>query len=300
MDESSRSAEPDQLTRPPDGFGVIYLAMGRPYLAQALSSALSLRITDPEVPYAIVTNVTESPPELQWFTDNDHWIHVDVTTADNRRVKTAILDHTPFERTLWVDADTIVRADLGLIDYSLGFCEVMARPYLERITGKRGGQQLLDSSWSVGETFMCNSGVVAFRRSAGTDRFFAEWQRAFEALGLPIDQPAFVPAIYTSGVHFLPLPRRFNEGAPSALETDDIAILHYKRRGDRTTRRLVEDVAVRLFGDDPELRAEVRKALEPGKKKLRQRAYRRSRNQDRFRPSIVAPIRREAEARGWL
>lgn len=59
------------------------------------------------------------------------------------------------------------------------------------------------------------------------------------------------------------------------METDTITILHHKRRGDRTSRRLVKNVAIRLFGDESELRAEARRALECGKKKRRQGAYRR-------------------------
>ena len=285
-------------------FGVVYLALGRPYVAMAMTSALSLRITNPAVPFTILADVT--PDDVgNWFGADDAWTMLPSEPPQDGqpplRRKTSVYPFFRHDRTLFIDADTVVLGDLRSVDHSLEHFDVLARPYLERGEGRHSHHPLTPSGPPLGEVPSCNTGVIGLRRSEAVREFFTTWGAAIEQMGIANDQPPFVPALYASpDVRFFPLPRRFNEGAPSALETDDIAILHYKRRGDRTTRRLVEDVAVRLFGDDPELRAEVRKALEPGKKKLRQRAYRRSRNQDRFRPSIVAPIRREAEARGWL
>lgn len=286
------------------GFGVVYLALGRPYVAMAMTSALSLRITNPDVPFTILADLVldDAGP---WFGTEDAWTLLPSEPPREGqpplRRKTSVYPFFRHDRTLFIDADTVVLGDLRTVDHALEHFDVLARPYLERGAGRHSDHLLTPSGPPLGEAPSCNTGVIGFRRSEAVQGFFVTWAAAIERMAIANDQPPFVPALYASpAIRFFPLPRRFNEGAPSAIETDDIAILHYKRRGDRTTRRLVEDVAVRLFGDGPELRAEVRRALEPEKKKLRQRAYRQSRNQDRFKPSIVTPIRREAEQRGWL
>ena len=294
-------------------FGVLYLALGRPYVAMALTSALSLRLTNPSVPFTILTDTSLDESSVKWFGPRDRIVDMTSTLAadtslspgvDGRSAltrKPLIYSHARHERMLFIDADTLVLGDLEVIDQSLRHFDILARPYLERGVGRYATKALHDTGLTLGEAVSCNTGVIAFRKGEPVEEFFITWSSTIDEIGIDNDQPPFVPALYASPkVRFFPLPRRFNEGAPSAIETDDIAILHYKRRGDRTTRRLVEDVAVRTFGDSATLRKDVQSALLPGKSKRRQRAYRRSRNQDRFRRSIVAPIRETAEARGWL
>lgn len=284
------------------GFGVLYLALGQTYSAMALTSAMTLRITNPAVPFTILTDVPLDPSAIPWFGPEDHG--VDVASAGGRSAlvrKPSVYGHARHERTLLIDADTIVLGNLGVIDHTLRRFDVIARPYLERGGGRYATRPLHDTGLMIGDAVSCNTGVIGFRRGDHVREFFATWSSTIDAIGIDNDQPPFVPALYASPlIRFFPMPRRFNEGAPSALETDDIAILHYKRRGDRTTRRLVEDVGVRLFGDSDELRSAVRDALRPGRSKRRQVAYLRSRNQDLTRCSIVTPVVETARSRGWI
>lgn len=284
------------------GFGVLYLALGRSYAAMALTSAMTLRITNPSVPFTILTDVPLDPDAIPWFGQEDRV--VDVASAGERSAlarKPSVYGHARHERTLFVDADTIVLGDLDLINHTLLRFDVIARPYFERGGGRYAVRPLLDTGLVIGDAVSCNTGVIGFRRGEHVREFFATWSSKIDEIGIDNDQPPFVPALYASPrVRFFPMPRRFNEGAPSALETDDIAILHYKRRGDRNTRRLVEDVGVRLFGDSEELRSAVRNALRPGRSKRRQVAYLRSRNQDLIGRSIVTPVLKRARLRGWI
>ena len=77
-----------------ENFGVIYVAFGAPYLAQALVSAISLRVTNPDVPVCIVTNVVREPPRLAWWSPEDHWIFLEKETADNRNAKRVVCSET--------------------------------------------------------------------------------------------------------------------------------------------------------------------------------------------------------------
>ena len=81
-----------------ENFGVIYVAFGAPYLAQALVSAISLRVTNPDVPVCIVTNVVREPPRLAWWSPEDHWIFLEKETADNRNAKLRMNELSPFGR----------------------------------------------------------------------------------------------------------------------------------------------------------------------------------------------------------
>jgi hypothetical protein len=63
-------------------FGVVYLALGAPYLAMAINSLLSLRITNPGIPVCVITNVVRHPPKKSWwsFEIGDQWVFKDIAT----------------------------------------------------------------------------------------------------------------------------------------------------------------------------------------------------------------------------
>ena len=50
-----------------DEFGVVYVAFGAPYLAMALVSVVSLRVTNPTVQVCVVTNVVRDEPRTPWW-----------------------------------------------------------------------------------------------------------------------------------------------------------------------------------------------------------------------------------------
>ena len=81
-----------------ENFGVIYVAFGAPYLAQALVSAISLRVTNPDVPVCIVTNVVREPPRLAWWSPEDHWIFLEKETGSAEKTMIDRIYREDFER----------------------------------------------------------------------------------------------------------------------------------------------------------------------------------------------------------
>lgn len=281
-------------------FGVIYVALGASYLAMAMTSALSLRLTNPTVPYSVVTNVRPEPPAVPWFGSQDRWIHLELPDDENRAVKTRIDRFAIEERSLYLDADTLVAGDLGFLDFELHHFDVLAYPELRRTGGDHGAPALLDSRWRLNDGVVWNGGVIGFRRSVGSTDLFERWNHHFVELGLTIDQPALVQALHTTVARIHPLGVRFNTTESTGDPDRSVTILHYKRRGDRATRALVTEVAERLFDESELSRRMLAGSLAPSRSKRRRWEFIAARNADLLHTSVATDLRRRAVAAGWL
>ncbi|XKE44003.1 hypothetical protein LG302_11475 [Halomonas organivorans] len=195
--------------------GVIYLALGRPYLAMALLSAKSLRETNPEIPYTIVTNVMETPPEVTFFIEGvDRWIYVSECSSNNRSLKTRILDFSEYDNTVFLDCDTIVLGRLDKAQQILDYFDIALR--LNRYPQKRSGKgdvSVLPGA-QISDLPHWNSGVMLMNRSDRTRRFFETWNNKFHELQCPYDQVSLVPTIFESDARVLSLDERWNATDP--------------------------------------------------------------------------------------
>lgn len=281
-------------------FGVVYVAFGAPYLAMALTSTLSLRLTNPAVPFTVVTNVPHDPSTVPWFTTQDHWVQLDLPDGENRAIKTRVDRYATSARSLYLDADTLVVGDLGFVDFELRHFDVLAFPELRRTGGRHGAPALLDGPWTLHDGIVWNGGVIAFRRSAGSTDLFDRWHRYFVEFGLPIDQPALVHALHTTSARVHPLGARFNTTASTGDPDGSVTILHYKRRGDRATRALVAEVAARFLDGAGLSSRALAEALAPSHSKRRRWDLVAARNADLLRPSLATEVRRRAVATGLL
>jgi lipopolysaccharide biosynthesis glycosyltransferase len=195
--------------------GVIYLALGRPYLAMALLSAKSMVDHNPEIPFTIVTNVSKEPPKADFFRKNfDDWIHVDVDASVNRNLKTNILKYSKYDKTVFLDCDTIVMGDLSVASFMLDYFDVCVR--LNRYPQKRKGKGDVNvlGGLRVRDLPHWNSGVMLIRRSDPAKAFFESWSLKFSELGNKYDQVALVPAIFETGARILSLEDRWNATDP--------------------------------------------------------------------------------------
>ena len=216
--------------------GVMYVAFGAPYLAMALTSIASLRAFNALNPVCVVTNVSRTPPEAEWWrTLKDfHWIFIDDATYNNRHVKTDIYRYSPFYKTLYLDCDTLVLSNIGQISFFLDHFDILLRHINSPVMDSH--KFLFDGKVRLGECGAFNSGVVGFRKNENVKRFFSCWSERFKLHGSKRDQPALVEAIYHSNVRLLPIPEQWNHGDAWRLakqKRDDVIIWHYKSRMDR-------------------------------------------------------------------
>ena len=224
--------------------GVMYVAFGRPYLAMALVSIRSLRQTNPKMPIQVVTNVAPSPPDglQEWRPGDDIWSFLDWGSEKNRQVKTQLNKFTAFDRTIFLDCDTIVMGPMAAATTLLDYWDVGLRlnPYPQTADGK-GDVDILKGQ-RVSALPHWNSGVVMFRNNAKTDVMFDLWHRLYKHYKIGFDQVALVEALFRSEVRLLSLGRRWNASDPFFNRgpwREETIIFHY---GSNISNRLRQKI----------------------------------------------------------
>lgn len=218
--------------------GIITISIGDSfYNSLAADLARSLEVHCPDIPRAIITNRTDSPELSRLY---QHLIQPVDEESYAFSHKLLLNDYSPFEETLYIDADSLVFRDLGFIweqykDQSVGFQGRVSR---EGEWYKQDMAQLiakLDLSCMV----QIQTGLLYFDKSDKSEEFFAIardtypklpelgfriWEhRAKDAMS---DEPAF--GISASKLGLMPAkdPSRlmgFPMGITSKLEIDVIA-----------------------------------------------------------------------------
>ncbi len=108
----SRPAVRTSRTRIP-GEGVTVMAYGSDrYHAQAADLARSLRLRSPSVPLAVVT---DRPAHELLGSLFDHVVSLPAGIPPDCRAKLDLNLHSPFERTLYLDSDSLAFRDVGFI-----------------------------------------------------------------------------------------------------------------------------------------------------------------------------------------
>ena len=186
--------------------GVVYVAWGKAHVDVARRSAASVKRHNPGLPCAI------------WCAAEDDTTGFDqafVIPDGMTRPKVGALKLSPYDETLYLDNDTIIRADLGSLfdllqrfDLCGAHVKLWHRPRHRRM-------------WrtDVPETFPeINCGVLLYRKSARTVAFFDDWQAAYDAAGMKIDQPTFRETLWNSDLRFYVFPPQYNKRIFEASE----------------------------------------------------------------------------------
>lgn len=186
--------------------GVLYVAWGRAHVDVARRSAASVKRHNPDLGTAI------------WCAANDDTTGFDqayVVPDGLKRPKVNLLQNTPFEETLFLDNDTLVRSDLqSLFDVLERFDMAGAQVVLWH--RPRHNKPVRHA---VPETFPeINTGVLLYRRNAATTQFFKDWADRFAESGFGIDQPSFRDVLWESDLRFHVLPPQFNKRVFEASE----------------------------------------------------------------------------------
>lgn len=198
--------------------GILYIATGRRHLDEMLVSARSVRRHMPGLPIVLYTDQENLPAG----------VFDEIRRIGNPRHsfmdKIAPLCETPFERTVFLDTDTLVCAPipdlfeiLDRVDLALAHA-----PYRS------------DAAFSTPNCFVeLNTGVLAYRRTPQMVALFQDWLRIYEeevaATGrMESDQHAFREALYRSPVPFYVLPPEYNLRTvmPAAVGRSRVRIIH--------------------------------------------------------------------------
>ncbi|MCK0151481.1 hypothetical protein MWU54_15670 [Marivita sp. S6314] len=186
--------------------GVVYVAWGKAHVDVARRSAASVKRFNPDLSCAI------------WCAADDDTSGFDeafVIPPGMTRPKVGALKLSPYDETLYLDNDTMIRADLSsLFDLLQKFDLCGAHVMLWHRPRHRRMWQT-----EVPETFPeINCGVLLYRKSAETEAFFDAWQAAYDAAGMKIDQPTFRETLWHSDLRFYVFPPQYNKRIFEASE----------------------------------------------------------------------------------
>lgn len=183
--------------------GVIYVAQGAGYLDLAIASARSLRALTPGLPIDLFCS-EPVPGELLGGAVFDQ---LQPIPDGAPRAKIACMPLSRFERTLFLDCDTLVVKPLGDLFQILDRFELALAHDVRRISALVREGYAAETPYAFPQL---NTGVLLYRRSAATQGFFADWARRYLEAGLARDQVTFKDLIWSSDIRFYVLPPEFN------------------------------------------------------------------------------------------
>lgn len=189
--------------------GALYIAYGDAAVRQATISISTLRQRAPKLPIAVVSN-KNSFPSCTFIERPD-------ADLGAREWKTRMYELSPFDKTLFLDADTEVLSSpeagfklLEYVDIVLG--QDLHRIFMSAIAYSKLVREEVTATVSEigGEHFMYfNSGVIFFNKNERVKAMMEEWHREWERWKTH-DQPALLRAIHSSPVRIAPIRSPWN------------------------------------------------------------------------------------------
>lgn len=187
--------------------GVIYIVTQNPkYVDLLLSSSRSLKAAMPDLPITVFSQFPVSSPNI------DRVILV-TPTSDAFYDKTRLMLESPYERTLFIDADTFVLGPVPELFTLLDRfdCAATHEEYVNTDWFKRCPQHDIPASFPE-----FNTGILVFRRSDAMNGVLQNWRDLYQDYlrshpSEPVnDQPFFRAAAYYSDTRIATLTREYN------------------------------------------------------------------------------------------
>lgn len=184
--------------------GFVYVATGKKYLDEAIFSVAHLKKHHPDVPIAVYT---DEPDYIKAkSSDFDHIIVVDKPFFSWR--DKLLMRNTPFEKTIFVDTDTLCIMPMYELFDLLDNFEMLINSNAE------GYQNQIDNKYTNSAFPEFNTGLICFRKSLLMEKkFFERWEELYvkyESIKLPEDQVSFRVLISTGLIKYCWIPAAYN------------------------------------------------------------------------------------------
>lgn len=192
--------------------GVIYVATGEKFVAEAEASLSTLRQSNPGLPAVLLTDAPPARAAGLWDE-----VMVDPGLQGQGGRSKLHMDRAPWERCLFLDTDTMVCGDL-----SAGFALLDRFDFAGEHSHSGHHYEVAGLPTSFPEI---NSGVLFWKKNASTQALFERWRELYDADakkygGRKWDQKSLRQAVWESEVRFTNLPMSYNLMTyfPAALE----------------------------------------------------------------------------------
>ena len=218
--------------------GAVYVAFGDQYIKEAQEAAASFRFFNPKIPVCLIS---DADAQVDGF-------EIQIHTKRQSPVIRGKLEmfRSPFDRSLFLDTDTLVFSPLNEVFELLDTFDIVFRQ------DSSGYHYKLDG---VPHAFPePSTGVIGFRKSPKIERFAKSWAKYFDDyaadMGREWDQRSFRHAIYVSDLRHSVLPPEYNfmPYAP-ACASGDLRIIHGRPREllQKTKRLMDRELGPRAY-----------------------------------------------------
>jgi hypothetical protein len=188
--------------------GVLYVAYGEKARKMAQASILTVRRHAPGLPVAVVSDAPLAGAD----------VHVFHSEADRgaRTQKTQMYRLSPFDETLFLDADTEMRASpepgFRLLEFvDLVLAQDVTRNFADNKWPHLNQEEVAATAREIGtaQHMYFNSGVIFFRRNERVEAMMDAWHEEWQRWGVH-DQMALLRAIHRSPVRIAPMRAPWN------------------------------------------------------------------------------------------
>lgn len=232
--------------------GVIYIAVGGQYVAEAVTSAASLKKCMPNLPITLFSSEAVASPYFN-----------QIKVIDSPRYDTPGLDKishmydSPYEYTLFLDSDTYICADLleifnllDMFDMAVAHAPVRIAP-----THLNGREWIPYQFTEIPKSFPeMNTGVILYKKNYKVEHFFQNWLNLCEQKvknhGKPLhDQATFRSVLYESGLRTATLTPEYNcRFIFPVFVSGEVKILHGRTPNfELIARKINSETARRVF-----------------------------------------------------
>jgi hypothetical protein len=222
--------------------GVLYLALGESYAKLATDSARTLRLHGYDGPVRVIT---DAPSHDLVDLECETLVVGSLPSGFASRFHKTQLYRWSFQRTLFLDADTIVISDIAEIWELLRGHDVAMAPDMHPSVAdvithsvndptRRGPEYQLMRDLGLVDRRYYNSGVMLFDQNGRTSKMFNRWHQEWNRFGGE-DQLALVRAIAASGARVSTLDSAWNRRPRAFSSVDEarsagVRILHFLSR----------------------------------------------------------------------
>jgi hypothetical protein len=188
-----------------DSTGILYVATGKKYIKAAMHSAKTVKKFCPELPTHLFADYQDY--QLNFEQSSSPFTTIKVVENPHRRSKLDYLALTPYDRTLYLDTDTALNADISEV------FQILDRFDVALCHAHRRNQPVRTRIWreDIPIAFpQFNSGVFLYKKSPEVIRFLETWASSFREAGFPQDQTTLRELIWLSDLRIATLPPEYN------------------------------------------------------------------------------------------